>query len=233
MNSEYDNAVRAIQFIGEAKGYPSRAERIKQIGGGWKDATGKGIPSDEPQPPAKAGPTPQVVLQPPTNSLNKFTQKDNRDIFGNDILLTEGRPGIPGITLNECALACDKRKSCVAFSFDKWKAWCFLKNKISTSLLDPHSTIAVKKPLKLPNASKAEPELIVLKGRRFRDKPINQSKAANAEACQKICEDSLKCVAYSYLKKEKSENCFLFNGSAGHYSDSAADSGYKRQAPPS
>ena len=133
MNSEYDNAVRAIQFIGEAKGYPSRAERIKQIGGGWKDATGKGIPSDEPQPPAKAGPTPQVVLQPPTNSLNKFTQKDNRDIFGNDILLTEGRPGIPGITLNECALACDKRKSCVAFSFDKWKAWCFLKNKISTS----------------------------------------------------------------------------------------------------
>ena len=42
-------------------------------------------------PRRKLGPTPQVVLQPPTNSLNKFTQKDNRDIFGNDILLTEGK----------------------------------------------------------------------------------------------------------------------------------------------
>jgi hypothetical protein len=236
MNSEYGQAISALQFVSDAPGYPTRSERIRQVGEGWKEATGRGIPEDEPKAVPKPAPTtsivPKVASKQVGDEIQGFTLKDNRDIYGHDIKLVEGEPGIPGTTLDECAQACNKRPACKAFSFDKWNGWCFLKNGIATSLIDPHSKIGVKKPQELPNASKAAPEMNTLRGRRFRDKPIQQIKAHSYDACKNKCADGLRCVAFSYLKSEKNkENCQLFNGSVGHYSDATTDSGYKAQNP--
>jgi hypothetical protein len=197
----------------------------------------QGIPDDESKPAPKSTPTaaivPKVAPKQISNARQSFTLKENRDIYGHDIKLVEGEPGIPGTTVDECVDACNKRKACKAFSFDKWNGWCFLKNGIATSLIDPHSTIGVKKPQQLPNASKAAPEMNPLRGRRFRDKPIQQIKADSYEACRDKCAGGMRCVAFSYLKSQRSkQNCQLFNGSVGHYSDPTADSGYKAQNPP-
>jgi PAN domain len=230
MNSDYAQAISALQFVGEATGYPTRSERIRQIGEGWKEATGKGVPDDEPKAAPTAFPTPRIMPQEVSNERQNFTLKENRDIFGHDIKLTQGQSGIPGMTLDECVRACDKRGACKAFSFDKWNGWCFLKDAIATSLIDPHSIIGVKKPQPLPNASKVAPEMTVLRGRRFRDKPILQSKVNDFNKCKAACAKEIRCVAFSYLKSEnKLENCQFFNGSVGPYNDPTADSGYKEQ----
>ena len=169
-------------------------------------------------------------------AIGKFTLKDNRDIWLQDIRQPDGRTGITGIDINACAAQCDGDPTCKAFSFDRWTHTCYPKNSIpENSLLDARSTIGVKKPIVLPNASQTaqlhfEPE----PNKRFRDTPIIHIRVPNAAACQAACEPEFRCVTYTFSRSAGgSDNCEMFNLSSNRPDpDVSADSGFKYQQPP-
>jgi len=253
MGASYEAAASAIRWYQPSANlnYPTREERIAQIGRGWVEATGSPIVTVAVTIPAAApsaaaatnsvrrtddatkGPTPQPTTTTQNRSLVNYSLKDNRDIGGRDIDLGSpyGRLGIPGVTLQACAQACDTRKQCKAFSFDRWNSRCFLKDAIVTSVLNPSSTIGAKKPAALPNASTVEASIEKYSGKRFRDPPISRAITASFQACRDSCQGEIKCVALSFLKKARANepNCEMFKKSDGYYNDPDADSGVKRQ----
>jgi PAN domain len=234
MGSDYDQAIAAIQWIASSPNYPTRDERIAQIGRGWTEATGQLASNRASQPMGQSPEQPAIDLVKEAQVSSKFGIRSNRDIPGHDLAVTGGRPGIPGIDINQCAARCNDSTSCKAYSFDRWNGWCFLKDQIASTLLDPRSTIGVKRPLTVPPVSRtlrAEMQG-TLRGKRFRDEAIARVSAANFQGCEKSCADDLRCVAFSFLKTVKNgENCEKFKYSDGYYHDESADSGYKQQNP--
>ncbi len=170
-------------------------------------------------------------LPPPSTEsvIARFAFQQNRDINGQDI--SDGR--ISGLDINGCALRCDSNKSCVAFSLDNWNHECYLKSGIVTSRLDPHSTIAVKKPYKLPDTSNGPIRMVTERARshRFGGQPQKSTRVTNFDACKAACTDDDQCVAFSFLKNVgAAKNCEIFFVSEeGYFDDSSADSGYKVQ----
>jgi hypothetical protein len=235
MDSSYGDTVAAIHWYTPVPNYPTRDERVAQIGRGWTEATGKATPSrGTVVATATQGPEPPAASAAVANVLSKFVRKDNRDIYGHDIVPAGGKAGIPGLSMQACAARCDAERACKAFSFDRWNGWCFLKDAIVTSRLDPPSTIAVKRPAQLPKASKAAAQMLNYRGRRFRDVPFEQQHVEDFQTCRNACESNLSCVAFTFLKKTPTDNnnCQMFRFSDGYYSDPSADSGIKQQAPP-
>ena len=212
LGANYENSVAAIRWYTDFPSYPTREERLAQIGVGWRDATGRGVPVNEARFSPKAIPQPKQVEPPSTSILQKFGLRKNRDIYGYDITFTDGRAGIPGVTVEECAQRCDANSSCRAFSFDKWAGRCFLKRAIATSLLDPPSILGVKRPAELPQVSQDQASMIVIRRKRFRDKPIITKRVDGFDACWSACGSELRCIAFTYLKtKSRGENCEMFN----------------------
>ena len=177
----------------------------------------------------------EASAQPPSipdNAIAKFTVAPNLNIDGEDILLPTGRIGIPDIDLSTCAAQCNNKQSCVAFSFDRWRQVCYLKNKVVTPLLDPPSLTAVKNGT-IPNKSKAPFKIETLFNRRFLGKPNRHTRASDYLACMAACKDDENCVAFSFLKDVgTTDNCQIFeNPEQGHIADPSIDSGYKFQIP--
>lgn len=189
-------------------------------------------------PPAELS-TPSIQPQPPAGlpveSIAKFTTTVNRDIDGQDILQPDGRAFIPDLDLYRCAAQCDRNTLCVAFSFDRWKNACYLKNKIVTPQLDARSVSAVKKPLKLPDISAAPPLIETARNYRFRGQPSSRKRVSDFQACRTACADDSHCIAFSYLKAGgRPENCEMFSTSVSvekYVADDSADSGFKHQSP--
>jgi hypothetical protein len=230
LGSSYDQAISAIRWYSESADYPTREERRDQIARGWKDATGKGTPVSESNPGITNDPRPAGVNS--TNDIDQFVTRQNRDIYGADIAFTDGKPGIPGSTLDDCAARCLRSTACKAFSFDRWNGRCFLKSQIKSSLLDPPSTLAVRKPAALPSASQTSAFIEISLRKKFHDQPSRQKKVAARDACRDECMNDLNCVAFNFLRSSKEQqNCEIFNHTNGYYSDEAADIGIKRQSP--
>ena len=163
--------------------------------------------------------------------LSQFAIKVNRDIYGSDVALIAGRPGIPGSTLESCAHVCYGLPSCKAFTFNRWKNFCYLKGEIAgESFLHPAGIIGVKKPLALPNISRtATPTTAYLFNSVFADQPLLETTQADYRSCSNVCLESNRCVAFSFLRA--SLKCKMFNRVEGSYRDDAYDSGYKWQPP--
>jgi hypothetical protein len=51
-------------------------------------------------------------------------------------------------------MECDRTPACKGFSFDHWMGKCYMKDNVVVAVLDPRSTIAVKKSIQLPSVSK-------------------------------------------------------------------------------
>jgi hypothetical protein len=185
-------------------------------------------PHTPPVPPAFAAVPPEAGYQ----AIERFNTRANRDIWGYDIAFTNGRPGVSALDINACATLCDKDAACVAFSYDRWRHKCYPKGTIATSLLDPSSTIAVRRQFELPNVSTAQSKMQDMRNVRFRDEPITRETVSSFGACKAVCEGSLRCVAFSFLKLPREpQNCLTFNNSGGFNPDDSADSGYKYQSP--
>jgi hypothetical protein len=165
--------------------------------------------------------------------MGNFITRVNRDIYGQDIPSQNGQIGIPGLNVNECAESCVSLKACLAFTFDRWNGRCYLKNKVVTSIVNPRAIIAVKKPLKLPDTSKAMSETKTIRNHRFQGEPFARSTVTDFQACKALCENDLGCIAFSFSKAvEIGQNCEVFKQSEkGYLDDDSADSGWKQQSP--
>ena len=161
----------------------------------------------------------------PRSELSKFEYRHSRDIEGHDISSTGGKPGIPGTTHEVCAQLCDGEPRCKAYSFDKWHARCFLKDRVVESYLEPNSVLGVKKPGELPKLNTvAERRTEIYRNKVFRDDPIAPPKTAETfEACSASCETEKRCVVFAFEKATK--KCSMFAKSDGFFFDQAFDSG--------
>jgi hypothetical protein len=77
------------------------------------------IPSNLSPIPSNLPPIP--LGSPPVSPINKFTLRNNRDIWGQDMALTTGGTGITDSDIDACAAWCDGYPTCKAFAFDRWK----------------------------------------------------------------------------------------------------------------
>jgi PAN domain len=214
MGSTVDEAIAAMRWLpdpGPGKNHPPRDQRVEETSRGWQNAK-----ADQPLA--------QKRIEPARFDIeSKFASRVNRDIYGHDILK------LPGVRQDECAMKCYENSACKAYSFDKWNGWCFLKDTLVPTLLDPPSVLGVRKPLAIPNASTAEAKMFRLRNKIFKDSPIESSIQQSYENCEEVCRTSMRCVAFTYIKRSK--QCQLFNGSVGFYFDQTADSGFKHQTP--
>ncbi|WP_194390206.1 TIR domain-containing protein [Bradyrhizobium sp. CCBAU 51765] len=163
--------------------------------------------------------------------INNYTLQVNQDIDGQDIVAPDGQVGIRSSDVNACAVQCDGNPSCAAFSFDRWNKMCFLKKTIVTSLLEPRSAIGVKKPSALPNRSTLPVQLRTVYKHRFLAQPIAAENVSDLKACQALCFNDRRCVAFSFLKGGgQARNCQIFDNVQDAYMDDpSADSGWKEQ----
>jgi len=156
-------------------------------------------------------------------AASRFRLRNNRDIHGHDLAR------VIGVTIGACADACEKNAACKGFSFDRWNGWCFLKDAMPASVLDPASTIGVREGTDFPNVAKIEAEMLNLRRRKFTDTPLRVIADTEVERCSEICDEELSCVAYTTERRTKV--CHLFRQTEGHYADEGYDSGFKRQLP--
>jgi len=174
----------------------------------------------------------EVTAGKKVQALNKFITRRNRDILTNDILI-DGKIGTSQSDIGACAVQCDDTPACKVFSFDHVLNKCYLKTNVATSVIDPQSTIAVKSPLQLPNASTATADIELKRNTRImnNDPPVSRKKVTDFNSCKATCLDSLSCIAFTFLKAAPDENCEMFDGLKSFLSDNSADSGYKSQKP--
>jgi PAN domain-containing protein len=162
--------------------------------------------------------------------ISNYATRLNRDIFGEDITLPDGRIWIESADLDICAARCEGLSACLGFSFDRWTRKCYFKKNITNSILDPRSTIAVKKPTQIPSVSTEPFAVQIVRNRHLIGSPILRRKAKDISSCRQICVDELKCVAFSFNKRsELKDKCEIFSQSDGTTEDAAFDSGYKYQ----
>lgn len=176
---------------------------------------------------------PQSVMTLSTAATDGFTLRDNRDIWQHDITSPDGRTGIFDSDINACAARCSNSVNCKAFAFDRWKRVCYMKSGVPDStLLDARSTIGVKKPAPLPNASAiASLGIELLPSWRFDGAPVRVIHVENSNSCKSACATELRCVAYTYLKRSGvDDNCQMFNISEHPIQDESDDSGFKYQS---
>ena len=113
MGSDYDQAIAAIQWIANSPNYPTRDERIAQIGRGWTEATGQ-LASNRKSILGRRVRATSYRSRKGEQGKLAIRRETNRDILGHDLAVTRGRPGIPGIDINQCAVLCNDSASCKA-----------------------------------------------------------------------------------------------------------------------
>jgi len=172
-------------------------------------------------------PNPSAIEQ----ALSKFTIRENRDALTNDILV-DGKIGTLQPDLGACAMQCDRKPACKGFSFDHWVGKCYMKDNIVLAVLDPRSSIAVKKSMQVPAVSNAPNDIEIIRNRRVTDEPAVRRRVFDLQSCKAICNESMSCVAFTFLKQAHSgaENCLMFKTSKQYSSDSGADTGIKFQS---
>lgn len=231
MGAPFTETVNTLRWLpGTDSDYPSRAQRLCELGRGWRDAKRLEAVAAVPEHAGEAATCDGGEPDP-----RRFKVRSNRDLYGSDLpdVTTAGRPGLAGIDIAACAAACDKADACKAFVFDRWRGWCFLKSEIKASNMNPYATLGVKQPGEVPNVSTTLATCtLALRGQRFHDKTIpggEPREAQSLEDCEQRCATNRGCIAASYHKL--SRLCSLHGFSEGHYVDRDTDSIYKIQLP--
>jgi hypothetical protein len=230
MGAPYTRTIDVVRWLPDiAAEYPSRAQRLCEIGRGWRDAN-RLAPLQSPAETRSAATTTLQSCEGGQPDESVYRLRKNRDIYGHDIAFN-GKIGIPGVELSACAAYCAELPECKAFSFDSWHGWCFPKSAVAASNADPPSVIGVKRPVAIPSVDQTLISgFVLVRNRRFRDAPDPAPAAvANFDACKRQCAESTHCVAFSFEKASKV--CSMFRATVGHYIDELADSGYKQQRP--
>jgi hypothetical protein len=244
---EATSTMRTSPVVGGCS-HPGREQRVLVMGQGWRQATGTvvvaGTPSATAAPTeatrsvtpvapnvsrapdltAKAAATRAVDERKEKTALDSFKIKRNRDVYGFDIAK------LPGLSRNTCAESCLKTPKCKGFSFDVWNGWCFLKDDMPASVLDPASVIAVRTDKPFPNLAAGPSEIYRLRRKKFVDRPLSSAPMASYEACYASCNETAACVAFTFGKD--SNVCQMFANTDGYFYDEKFDSGFKRQQPP-
>ena len=171
-----------------------------------------------PQPGMRKA-TESDVAPPPSNKA-EFHVLENYDMKGFDMQI------IREASKDACVEACKVASECVAFSYDKWNRYCFLKNSVGQLNLTARSITGVRGYPQLKFADVAV-GFEKFRNKRFPDNSISRQQTGSLEECQGACASLKVCVAVTFLKKGGS--CRLFDRASEYFTDADADSAAKIQ----
>ncbi len=154
-------------------------------------------------------------------SRRGFVTHTNFDLEGGDLSRFQGA------SQDACERSCSETDDCVAYSYDKWNRWCFLKNGLGLMRFEPKCVIGLLKDAGEPKRATTAIIMQRYRGKEFPGDGYARRKGRSMEACEEICRKDTACVAYTFAKPE--EACKLFDDAPEYHSEDAADSGVKRQ----
>jgi hypothetical protein len=163
--------------------------------------------------PAHAAPQPD----------DKFVTHDNYDIIGSDA------DRIEKTDMRACASACERDPRCVAYSYDKWNRWCFLKEVAEALRLEPNTISGLRASVTKPPVADLPVSI-----QRYRKKvfPVNGRPLQEAKSyadCESRCTREGSCVAFTFFSDAK--QCLTLESTGEYFANPKADSGVKRQEP--
>jgi hypothetical protein len=154
---------------------------------------------------------------------DKFVTHDNYDIIGRDA------DRIEKTDMRTCASACERDPRCVAYSYDKWNRWCFLKETAEALRLEPNTISGLR-------LSVAKPPIagLPISKQRYRKKafPVNGRPLQEAKSyadCESRCTREGSCVAFTFFSDAK--QCLTLESTGEYFPNPKADSGVRRQEP--
>lgn len=174
---------------------------------------------------------PQSEPKAPAGSKVTFTTRENRDLDGNDIMLSGSQIGLRNIDLEGCQNVCAAMTECVAYAWTKTNRSCYPKRSFGALNLDVTSSVGVRTPAKMPPLVERDYRWQPYGSRRFRGSVSNVSWTPSADVCQSACADALNCVAYTYDRNASGQNCSFFRLIDGWDKDAAVASAAKTQSP--
>lgn len=127
-----------------------------------------------------------------------------------------------------CSAACSRDPQCLAYVYDKWNRWCFLKGSVGVAVLDPKYTSGHRSTVSLVSST-APTQIQRYRGKAFPNGGRGQKVTASFKYCEQRCDSDRSCMAFTYHKS--SRECMLLDDPGEYVSDPDADSGVKRQAP--
>ncbi|NNE23427.1 MAG: hypothetical protein HKN11_12540 [Rhizobiales bacterium] len=171
--------------------------------------------------PVKHEPLPIKTVSAIPN-ISGFEIRDSFDLIGGDLSNARGVRSVKA-----CAGQCTKAARCAAFTYDKWNRWCFLKTSATQLRLEPKTVSGFLSRLAAPARLASNITLKHYRGKSFPYKGYKTLSSKSFEACGSVCLDEDRCVAFSFVKA--GGDCKLLNSAGEYFSDSAVDSGVKRQ----
>lgn len=135
---------------------------------------------------------------PPPNT-RAFKLYDGRDIDGHDYRR------MPKTSQDACIEACKQDRQCIAFSWDRWNDYCFLKHEVPPIVrIDPAAVSAVATSATQPTDSNAAIVMEPFLDAEFRDKPYDVSTVGSYTECERGCKDNRDCEVFTYVTNNKS-----------------------------
>ncbi len=153
---------------------------------------------------------------------DSFYQYVHHDLDGHDIRI------IKDTTFNACVSECRSNSQCVAFSFDRWNRWCYIKNELGILKLDPRSVTGTRQNLEQPERSRSVVQMYRYRKKAFREGNTLQSvQNLSMVSCESACLNNDKCIAYTFFIKDR--QCILLSDDGEYFPNEKADSGAKQQ----
>jgi len=157
---------------------------------------------------------------PPATGVD-YKSYENLDIPGGDVAK------LKNVDLQKCIIACQKRETCRAYTFDKWNHACYLKSNAAAFKLNPRSLSGVRADLDAPKAPSGEVTMERYRFKAFPGPGYKMISAASPETCEHACQTDEACVAYTFNLNENT--CRLFSSTGEYFGERSAESGGKRQ----
>ena len=133
------------------------------------------------------------------------------------------------VDLGECETACRGESRCVAYVYDKWNRFCFIKSRVGELLRNARATLVVRDATVDVRRSAKTIDFERWSNHEFPGQLIEERTADSTDQCETHCEGVERCVAFTYWKATK--RCRLFWRTEVYRPNSAADSRAKRQRP--
>jgi PAN domain len=123
----------------------------------------------------------------------KFMVYDGRDIDGSDFHVSRN------ILQAQCIELCKNDSKCIAFSWDRWNSYCFLKHVAPSAVrIDPQSMSAVA--VGEVEASDSSDPIVMERfyNAEFRDKPFRTLTDLSYMDCERSCLNNQECEVVTY-----------------------------------
>jgi hypothetical protein len=181
-----------------------------------------------------SGETTDIALKPPSETgqppprpiavrEGSFVMYDNYDPYGGDLR------SMKNVDRKTCMSACEGDPSCKAYSYDKWRGNCYLKDKLVPLVLDPAAQSGVRASIGEPTLSGLKMRTERTQARRFSGIQYLSKQKSTLDSCESRCQQEQRCLGLTFVKGD--DVCILFESISEAIRDRNAISVVKTQLP--